>query len=78
MSRKVIGDKPFQILSDAFALSPSSSGYTLEYSADGENYTAWDEKVPAGENLVVNGCANGMYFRCNGNGDELVLQYDAK
>lgn len=78
MSRMVKGDKPFQILSDAFALSPSSTGYVLEYSADGKNYTAWDERVPANENLVVNGVANGMYFRCNGNSDELVLQYDAK
>ena len=43
MSRiKVKGEQPFQILAHSFAVTPSSEGYTLNYSANGEEYTAWE------------------------------------
>lgn len=74
MKINVIGDKPFQTGLDNFVLSPSSEEYVLHYSADGVNYTAWEEATPANETLIVNGIPNGMYFKLVGNKDILTLQ----
>lgn len=75
MTKTITGETPFSVLAHSFALSPSAQGYTLNYSADGINWTAWSEATPSGENLVVNGVARDMYFKCVGNTDELVLTY---
>ena len=70
----VDGDKPFQIGLDSFVLSPSSESYVLHYSADGLNYSAWEESTPANETLIVNGIPQGMYFKLVGNKSILTLQ----
>lgn len=75
--RKVYADKPFQVSAKGFALSPSSTGYDLYYSADGINYTKWEETIPANETLIVTGTVNGVFYKCVGNSDELTLTYDA-
>lgn len=67
-------DKPFQIGIDNFVLSPSNEEYVLHYSADGVNYTAWEESTPANETLIVNGIPQGMYFKLVGNNTILTLQ----
>lgn len=66
-TKKINGSEPFQILAHSFSVSPSASGYTLSYSADGYNFTDWDEPTPADETLVVNGIAKGMFFKLSGN-----------
>lgn len=35
---KVTGEQPFQVEAPHFAISPSETGYTLAYSADGVHY----------------------------------------
>ena len=76
MSRiKITGEQPFQILATSFAISPSAEGYTLNYSANGVEYTAWEEATPANEVLVVNGVAKLMYFKLVGNASELDINY---
>lgn len=75
MTKKITGDTPFQVLAHSCAISPSEQGYTLNYSADGINYTAWDEATPANENLIVNGLAYGTYLRLSGNTSEVVINY---
>lgn len=75
--KKVYGDKPFQVSARGFALSNSSTGYELYYSADGENYTKWKEPIPANETLIVTGSVNGCFYKCVGNTDELILTYEA-
>ena len=75
MTKKITGDTPFQVLAHSCAISPSAQGYTLNYSADGINYTAWDEATPANENLIVNGLAYGTYLRLSGNTSEVVINY---
>lgn len=72
---KINGEKPFQILAHSFSVSPSASGYTLQYSANGKDYTDWSENTPANENLVVNGIAKFMYFRLKNNTSEVDIQY---
>lgn len=76
MSRiKVKGEQPFQILAHSFAVTPSSEGYTLNYSANGEEYTAWEEATPANEVLVVNGVAKLMYFKLVGNQSDVEINF---
>ena len=76
MSRlKIKGEQPFQILAHSFAVSPSAEGYTLNYSANGEEYTAWEEATPANDVLVVNGVAKLMYFKLVGNQSDVEINF---
>ena len=75
MQLKINGSNPFQIRAHSFTVSPSAEGYTLEYSADGINYTAYEEAVPANETLIVNGVAYEQYIRLNGNNSEVTVTY---
>lgn len=72
---KITGERPFQVLATSFAISPSSEGYTLNYSANGVEYTAWEEATPANEVLVVNGVAKLMYFKLVGNASDVDINY---
>lgn len=68
MSRvRISGEQPWQVLSHSAVLSPSSEGYTLQFSANGIDYTDYPETVPANESLMVCNCAKFTYFRCKGN-----------
>lgn len=72
---KIQGEQIFSIPQNSFAISPSAEGYTLAYSADGINFTNNDEPTPAGETLVVNGCAKFMKYKLVGNQSEVLIQY---
>ena len=71
----VIGESPFQVPGRAFAITPSLEGYTLNYSADGENWTAYPEATEAGVTELVNCPVAGMYFKLAGNFSEVVIRY---
>ena len=75
MKKIISGEQPFQVLAHSFAVSPSESGYVLQYSADGTNYTDWEEETPSGETLVVNGIAKSMYFKLKNNTSDVIVQY---
>ena len=75
MQKVVSGETPFQIMAHSCAISPSEQGYTLQYSANGVDYTSWDEATPANENLIVNGLAYGTFLRLSGNTSEVVINY---
>lgn len=72
---RIQGENAFQILSHSFAVSPSTNGYTLQYSANGEEFTDWEEATPANETLVVNGLAKFMFFKLKGNSGYVDIQY---
>ncbi len=72
---KVNGEKPFQVLAHSFSVSPSNESYTLQYSANGKEYTDWEESTPANETLVVNGVAKLMYFKLKGNNSNVDINY---
>lgn len=72
MQVKVSGDAPFKVVKSSVAIGPSESGYTLAYSADGVNFTAYTEATPAGENLIVNGLQQYMWLKLSGNTDTNV------
>lgn len=72
MIQYVSKENKFSVESNTFSVAPTSSGYTLNYSADGITFTAWDEATAANENLIVNGCAKGQVFKLVGNTDDNV------
>jgi hypothetical protein len=74
VTKKVQGDAPFQVIAHSFSVY-SDDAYTLNYSADGEHYTAYEEGTPAGETLIVNGVAKNMYFKLDGNTAEASIMY---
>ena len=72
--RIVSGEIPFQVSgAHSFAVSPSESGYTLQYSATGSDFTSYSAATPAAETLIVNGVANNMYFRLLNNTGEVTV-----
>lgn len=75
MVLKITGEEEVQILSHSFIVSPSESGYTLNYSGDGVVYTAYSDATPANENLIVNGVAFGTYIKLVGNTSEVQISY---
>lgn len=72
---KIQGEQIFGIPTNYFGISPSESGYTLEYSADGKNFTAWTQETPAGENAFVCHVPKGSSFRLSGNSGDVYIQY---
>lgn len=75
MVKKINGEAPFQVLSNSFAIH-SDVEFTLQYSADGINYTDWSASTPKGENCVVNNVANGMYFKLKNNEGDATITYE--
>jgi hypothetical protein len=72
---KVTGEQPFQVEAPHFAISPSDTGYTLAYSADGVHYDEWPEGTLAEKTQVVACAARGMYFKLLNNGSEVTVTY---
>lgn len=72
MITKISQEQPFQVLTNSFSISPSSSGYDLEISADGKNYTKLFT-VAANTTRLVTGVAANSYYRLKGNTDDEVV-----
>lgn len=72
MKAIVNGEAPFKCLKETFAVAATSAGYTLNYSVDKENWSAWAQATPANEVLVVNDVTPFMWFKLVGNADEEV------
>ena len=66
------GEEPFQVGAPVFCIGQTEAGYTLNYSVDGEHWTAWEEMTAADTDCVVTNAAAGMYFKLAGNTSENV------
>lgn len=66
MVKYINAEQPFQVLAHSFSVG-FTNGYTLQYSADGVNYTAYTAATPANEVLIVNGVGKDMWFKLSGN-----------
>lgn len=73
--KKITGEQVFQPLAHSFGLSESNEGYTLAYSADGVNFTNYEDATPANETLIVNNVPKGFYFKLVGNVGDVILNY---
>lgn len=74
MTYKIQGEAPFQVLATNFSLGPSNEGYTLQVSADGNNYSDLFT-VAANTTRMVTGVASGSYYRMSGNNSEVVINW---
>ena len=73
MQIKINGEQKFSAKKDQFDVAPTTSGYQVAYSADGENFTLdADAIVPANENLIYLGAMQYGYYKLVGNTDEEV------
>lgn len=72
MTTNVSREQAFSVLATNFSISPSSSGYTLQVSADGVNYS---DLFAVGANVtrMVTGVASGSYYKLRGNTDTNVI-----
>ncbi len=72
MQIKITGEQKFSAKKDQFAVAPSTSGYQVAYSADGENFTLdADAIVPANENLIYLGSMQYAWYKLVGNTGEV-------
>ena len=71
----VHGEAPFQVLAHSFSVSHAETSYTLEYSADGYDYTEWEESTPANETLFCVDIPKNAFFRLKGNTGDVVVTY---
>lgn len=74
MQYKIIDERPWQILSNAMTIGPSSTGYQLQVAADGRNYTTLFT-VGAGITRQITNLSSGSYFRMKGNVGEVTVNW---
>lgn len=65
-------EEVFRSSGNKVAIAATASGYTLQYSVDGNDFDAYKDAVPAGENLIVTDVVTGMFFKLVGNTDDNV------
>lgn len=74
MITKIVAEQPFQILGSSFSISPSSNAYTLQISADGENYSDLFN-VAANTTRMITGVSAGSFYKLKGNTDEVSVNW---
>ena len=74
MTYKINREQPFQVLATNFTIGPSSSGYELQISADGVNYTSLFT-VGANVTRMVTGVANGGFYKLAGNTGDVTVNW---
>lgn len=74
MQYKILNEQPWQILSNAMTISPSSTGYDLQVSANGKDYTTMFH-VNEGVTRQVTNLSSGSYYRMLGNEGEVVVNW---
>ena len=68
-------ENPFSCVKNAFAIGPSAEGYTLNYSLDGETWTAYEEETPSGVTAIVNFGIPNLKYKLVGNNSDVLIQY---
>ena len=74
MRQTILNEQPFQVLTTAFSIGPSQTGYDLQISADGVNFSTLFS-VPADTTRMITNVARGSTYRCLGNEGEIVVNW---
>lgn len=74
MQVKVMNEAGFQILTSAMSIGPSQTGYVLEVSADGKNFSPLFS-VAANTTKMATGLAPNAYYRLKGNVGEVIVNW---
>lgn len=72
---KVSGEKTFGVPNTSFGVSGSASGFTLNYSVDGEKWAQWSEATKANEPLFVVNVPKFMKYKLVGNTDTVEVRW---
>jgi len=73
--RQIVGEQVFQVPSPNWGIEPSTGGFTLNFSINGEDWLVYKEATPANEQLLVKNAPCGLYFKLAGNTETLELRY---
>lgn len=65
-------EEVFRSSGNTVAIAATSSGYTLQFSVDGNDFDDYQDAVPAGDNLIITDVVSGMFFKLSGNTDDNV------
>ena len=68
-------EQKFGVPTNYFTIGASESGYTLEFSVDGEKWTAIEKSTPANDVHIVSGCPKNLYWKCVGNTGDVLVQW---
>lgn len=71
---KVQNEAPFQVLTGAFTIGPSQTGYELQVGATSDNFTTLFS-VGANTTRMVTNVANGSYYRLKNNVGEVSVNW---
>lgn len=84
---KITGEQPFRIAGTAFAISESTSGYTVKSSinynwktkpgipqGDGATWADFSEAIPANKQAFIETRVPGVTFKLSGNSGEVLIQ----
>jgi hypothetical protein len=74
MRQTILNEAPFQVLTTAFSIGPSQTGYDLQISADGVNFSTLFS-VPADTTRMITNVARGSAYRCLGNDGQIVVNW---
>lgn len=70
-------DEIFRSYGKSMAVAATFEGYTLKYSVDGENWSQYQQSIPANENLIVHDLVQGIYLQLAGNvNDNLIIRFN--
>ena len=72
---KVSGEKTFGVPNTSFGVSGSASGFTLNYSVDGEKWAQWSEATVANEPLFVVNVPKFMKYKLVGNTEQVEVRW---
>lgn len=72
---KVINEQVFGVPNTSFGVSGSESGFTLNYSVDGEKWAQWSEATNANEPMFVVNVPKFMKYKLVGNTDTVEVRW---
>lgn len=75
MQYKITNEQSFQILTSSISIGPSPTGYQLEVSADGKNFSPLFT-VGANVTRQVTNLSSGSYYRLKGNEGEVIVNWN--
>ena len=69
------GEKIFSVPAESWGISASESGYTLNYSVDGKNWSEWEKETPSNEEVFVIGSPKMMRYKLVGNTSKVEIRW---
>lgn len=72
---RITGETVFGVPNTSFGVGGSTSGFTLNYSVDGDKWAQWSEATKADEPLFVVNVPKFMKYKLVGNTDTVEVRW---